>query len=83
MSNFDNLPDSALVRLKDLLAPRGPLPFSKSTLWAGCKTGRFPQPIRIGRITAWRVNDVRQFLASLGISEPAPTQTARPVKHRR
>lgn len=66
MKNFDDLPDIALVRLKDLLAPRGPLPFSKSTMWAGCKSGRFPQPIRIGRITAWRVNDIRDFLTSVG-----------------
>lgn len=53
---------AALIRLRDLIAPRGPLPVSKSTVWAWVKSGRFPQPVRIGRVTAWRVGDIRSFL---------------------
>ena len=38
-----NFPTSGLVRLKEILAPRGPIPVSKSTWWLGVKTGRFPK----------------------------------------
>jgi predicted DNA-binding transcriptional regulator AlpA len=36
------------------------IPVSKSTWWAGVKSGRYPQPVRaLGRrITAWRVEDI-------------------------
>lgn len=34
------------------------IPVSKSTWWAGVKSGRFPQPIKLGRgITMWRQED--------------------------
>lgn len=53
----------ALVRLKDILAPQGPIPVSKSTWWAGVKSGRFPKPIKLGpRITAWRAEDIARIL---------------------
>lgn len=42
------------MRLADILAPRGPLPISKSSWWSGVRSGRYPQPIKLGpRITAW------------------------------
>lgn len=60
MSYFDDFPRTGLVRLKDIIAPYGPIPVSKSTWWAGVKDGRFPQPVRLGsRVTAWRVEDIR------------------------
>lgn len=53
MQDFDTLPDSAHVRISGLLAPKGPVPVSKSTWWLGVKTGRYPQPVKLGpRITA-------------------------------
>jgi prophage regulatory protein len=34
-------------------------PVSKSTWWAGVKSGRYPQPVKLSeRCTAWRVEDV-------------------------
>lgn len=70
--NFDDLPDSALVRQAQLVRdPKNPtrpapLPFSPATLWRLLAAGKFPSPIRMasGRITAWRVGDVRVWLAS-------------------
>lgn len=63
MAKFDELPDDGFVRLKDILAPRGPVPVSRSTWWAGVKSGRYPQPVKFGpRITAWRVRDIRKLL---------------------
>lgn len=61
--NFDNLPDDALLREKQILHPAGPVPVSRSTWWAGVRSGRFPQPVRLGpRTTAWRVGDIRELL---------------------
>ncbi|SMP36239.1 helix-turn-helix transcriptional regulator [Shimia sagamensis] len=60
---FDDLPNDALLREKQVLAPGGPVPVSRSTWWAGVRSGRFPQPIRLGpRNTAWRVGDIRALL---------------------
>ena len=58
-----DLPVTGFVRLVSILAPRGPIPVSKSTWWAGVKSGRFPQPVKLGpRITAWRVEDIRALI---------------------
>jgi prophage regulatory protein len=40
------------------------IPVSRSTWWAGVKSGRYPQPTRMlgARITAWRVEDIRALL---------------------
>lgn len=57
------LPDTGFVRLSSVLAPRGPIPVSKSTWWAGIKEGRYPKPVKLGpRITAWRVEDIRELI---------------------
>lgn len=35
------------------------IPVGKSTWWAGVKSGRYPQPVKLGkRTTAWRVEDI-------------------------
>lgn len=58
----DNL-TTGFLRLSSVLAPRGPIPVSKSTWWAGVKAGRYPQPVKLGpRITAWRVEDIRALI---------------------
>ena len=57
------LPKTGFVRLPSILAPYGPIPVSKSTWWAGVKSGRFPKPVKLGlRITAWRVQDIRALI---------------------
>ena len=62
MEQQTRFPETGLVRLSAILAPRGPIPVSKSTWWAGVKIGRFPKPIKIGpRTTAWRVEDIRKL----------------------
>ncbi len=55
------LPETGFVRLSTFLQV---IPVSKSTWWAGVKSGRYPQPVRtLGeRITAWRVEDIRAFI---------------------
>jgi len=49
-----------LLRLKQVLER---VPVSKSTWWAGCATGRFPQPIQLGpRVTCWRESDINALM---------------------
>ena len=67
--SFDDLPDSALVRLPQLVRnPKRPnlptpLPFSAATLWRKVRAKSFPAPTKLGdAITAWKVSDVRAWL---------------------
>lgn len=74
---FQNLGDDALVRLYQILgdSKRGTppvVPVSKSSWWAGIKSGKYPQPVKLGpRTTAWRVSEIRDLIA-LGAGE-SPT----------
>lgn len=59
MDKFE-FPETGFVRLVTILAPRGPIPVSKSTWWQGVKTGRFPKPQKLGpRTTVWRAEEIR------------------------
>lgn len=50
------------LRLPQVLAL---IPVSKSTWWAGIKTGRFPKPVKIGpRTSAWEVEVINALLES-------------------
>lgn len=61
---------SRLLRLPDIIGPRGCLPISKSTWWAGCASGRFPKPVKIGaRITMWRAEDIQLLLDRISRGE--------------
>lgn len=68
---FDELPDSALIRERHLVDKKiqgylPPVPFSAPTLWRKVKNGTFPKPVKVSaRITAWRVSDIRAWLANL------------------
>jgi prophage regulatory protein len=69
MSNKNDdrqLPTKGFVRLSAILGPGGPIPVSKSTWWAGVKSGRFPTPVKLGpRMTAWRIEEIRALLEQL------------------
>lgn len=63
------LPREGFLRLKAIIGPDGPIPVSKSTWWAGVKSGRYPQPVKLGpRITVWRAQDIRALVAN-GVSD--------------
>jgi hypothetical protein len=63
-----NLPAGGFLRLRDIIGDRrsgerGLLPMSSSTWWAGCKSGRYPRPIKLGpKMTAWRNEDIKALL---------------------
>jgi len=51
-----NITEDSLLRLPEVLAL---IPVSKSTWWAGCKSGRFPRPVKIGpRTSVWKGSDI-------------------------
>lgn len=59
-----NTPVKRLLRLREVL---NRVPISRSSWWEGCRTGRFPQPIKIGpRTTVWRAEDIDASIDSLG-----------------
>lgn len=56
------LPAEGYARLPQVLAA---FPVSRSTWWAGVKSGKFPKPVKLGpRTTAWRVSDIRALIAA-------------------
>ena len=56
-------PKDGFVRLSSILAPKGPLPISRSSWWAGVASGRYPKSVKLGpRITAWRVRDLVRLM---------------------
>lgn len=63
---MQTLPATGYLRLYQIIgdkkqSPPIPalIPVSKSTWWAGVKSGRYPKAIKLGpRITAWRVEDI-------------------------
>ncbi|MBU6995848.1 helix-turn-helix transcriptional regulator [Ferrovum myxofaciens] len=64
MKNFDELPDSALIRLKALTQLCG---ISPATVWRWSKDGRLPKPRKVGSsVTVWNAGEIRKFLAGEG-----------------
>ncbi len=57
------LPDTGYVRLPQVLEV---FPVSRSSWWAGVKSGRYPASVKLGvRTTAWHVEDIRKLLAEV------------------
>ena len=60
---MQNITNNALLRLPQVLAL---IPVSRSAWWAGCKSGRYPKPVKRGpRTTAWRAADIAALLEKL------------------
>jgi predicted DNA-binding transcriptional regulator AlpA len=64
------LPESGYLRLAQILGDKKSnppvlpiIPIGKSSWWAGVKSGRYPQPVKLGpRTTAWRIEDIRHLI---------------------
>ncbi|HUJ18938.1 MAG TPA: AlpA family phage regulatory protein [Nitrospirota bacterium] len=42
------------------------IPVSKSSWWAGVKSGKYPKPVKLSaRCTCWRVEDIRSLITQL------------------
>jgi len=56
---------TGFLRLKEIIAPSGPIPVSRSTWYARIATGEFPPPVRIGRCSMWAVEEIDALIARL------------------
>lgn len=58
------LPAAGFIREKRLL--RDFVPISRATLWRNVANETFPKPVKLSsRVTAWRVEDIRAWMAAL------------------
>lgn len=58
---------TGFVRLPQVLQL---IPISKSAWWDGCKSGRFPKPVKLGpRTTAWKAEDIAELIEQIGRQE--------------
>ena len=62
MLSTKSLPDVGFVRLPQILAV---FPVRKSTWWAGCKSGKYPKPVKHGGVTFWKAEDIRELIESV------------------
>ncbi len=68
----NQLPETGFVRIYQIVGDKkrnipAVLPISRSTFLSRVKDGAYPQPIKLGgRLVAWRVEDIRALIASLG-----------------
>lgn len=61
------LPEIAFLRLSAILKL---IPISKSTWWAGVKSGRYPKPVKLStRTTAWRVEEIRNLINNSNLTQ--------------
>jgi prophage regulatory protein len=61
IESYGVLPATGYMRQSQLIPAI--FPFSSATLWRKVKAGSFPAPVKLGlRITAWRVEDIRELL---------------------
>ena len=58
------IPTTGFLRLPQILAI---FPIGKTTWWEGCRTGRFPKPVKLSaRTTVWRAEDIAALVQRLG-----------------
>jgi prophage regulatory protein len=58
------LPETGFLRQPQVLVF---VPISRSTLWRRIRAGTFPGPVKLSaRVTAWRAEDVRLWIARQG-----------------
>ena len=63
-ATLPTLPSTGFVRLPEILAL---FPVSESVWWEGVRTGRYPKGIKLSaRCTAWRAEDIRALIESIG-----------------
>ena len=59
-----HIPSTGFLRLPQIMEL---VPISKSAWWEGCRTGRYPKPVKIGpRTTVWRAEVIKAFIESAG-----------------
>lgn len=60
-----NIHDRAVWRLRQIIGPYGPVQMSKSQLYALMAKGKFPKPLKCGRMSFWLREDVLAFIDAM------------------
>lgn len=64
-----SIPTTGFLRLPQVLAI---VPICKSSWYAGCRSGRYPKPVKLGpRTTAWRAEDITAFISKFNEEQGA------------
>lgn len=69
------LPETGFLRLRDFVADRkrgtaGLIPVSPATWYAWIARGHAPKPVKFGKASAWRAEDIRAFIQSCSTGFP-------------
>jgi prophage regulatory protein len=71
-SQHQQLPETGFVRIWQILGNKKTntpalIPIGRTSFLNGVKSGIYPKPVKLGgRITAWRVSDIRKLIDELG-----------------
>jgi predicted DNA-binding transcriptional regulator AlpA len=69
--NQDQFPTTGYLRLPAVLKL---FPVSRSTWWAGVKSGRYPRAFKLSQgITAWRAEDIFRLIEETGSEDQTPS----------
>lgn len=68
----NQLPETGFLRIWQIVGDKKAnppipaiIPIGRSSFLAGVKSGKFPQPVKLGiRTTAWKVEDIRNLVNS-------------------
>ena len=70
----NTLPATGFVRLSQIVGDKKRgiwppiIPVSKSSWWAGVKSGGYPAAVKLSdKVTCWRVEDIRALIQSVGV----------------
>jgi predicted DNA-binding transcriptional regulator AlpA len=62
MDMHTDIPKTGFLRLPQILKL---IPVCRATWWNGCRSGKFPKPVKLGpKTTAWRAEDIAALIAS-------------------
>jgi prophage regulatory protein len=65
---MNDLPSEGYVRLPQIIGNPEKnippiIPVSRSTWWLGCKSGRYPKPIKLSKgVTVWKASEIRALV---------------------
>lgn len=64
----DRLPEVGFVRLEAIIGSKnraGLIPISKTAWYSGIRAGIYPSPVKHGRCSLWRVEDIRHLISRI------------------
>ena len=72
-------PQIAFLRLPQVLEI---FPISRSSWWQGCKSGKYPKPIKLGpRTTVWRKDEIEKLAEKFSSGLKAHEKNRKPGAH--